>query len=229
MLLIETLEVTPFAQNARLVFDTESRELCIVDPGGDVSLLIEYSRRFSPSSIKVFLTHAHIDHGGGVEEYLRLAETNFSQRPSLYAHSDGGLRKSIARQALLFGLSPNEYRDVPEPDQVLNEGSVFTVGGVSGKVHWTPGHAPDHISLYFEKQKSEIDGDEVFAPILIAGDTLFAGSVGRTDLPGGSHPQLISSIKEKLLILPDDTVVLSGHGPATTVGREKRYNPFLRG
>ena len=231
MLQIHTLEVTPFAQNARLVHDAETSTVCIVDPGGEIPRIISVLEELDPKSVQVLLTHAHIDHGGGVANCLEALTEKFGQKPPLAAHSEGMVRGSIAQQAAVFGLPQAEYRNVPEPDLVLDEGDTYTIGGYGGAVYWTPGHAPDHLSIYFEKAKVELHQngvEHVDAPILIVGDALFAGSIGRTDLPGGSHPTLLQSIKEKLLPLPEDTVVLSGHGPNTTIGREKESNPFLR-
>ncbi len=211
---IETVVVTPFQQNARILIDEQSGDAVIVDPGGDVAQLIDWCADQKVKISKILLTHAHIDHAGGVKKLLsRLAP----HQAQLYAHGEGReLRQSIAMQATMFGLSPQEYENCPEPDVVLSEGDDFAVGDSVGKVLFTPGHSPGHISIYFAKEKQ-----------VIAGDALFAGSIGRTDLPGGDHRTLIRSIREKLLTLPDDTVVLSGHGPNTTIGRERKSNPFL--
>lgn len=231
MLRIYTLVVTPFAQNARVVCDLDSAAVCIVDPGGDVSSILKIVEELSPTSLSVLLTHAHIDHGGGVANCIEQASSFYSEKIPLLAYTDGALRSSIAQQAAVFGLPASEYRDVPEPTTLLNEGDTVSIGSYQGKVFWTPGHAPDHISIYFEETQCELHSEtteQVCAPLLLVGDALFDGSIGRTDLPGGSHPTLISSIKEKLFPLPESTIVLSGHGPNTTIGKEKDSNPFLQ-
>lgn len=230
MLRIITIEVSPFSQNARILYEDQNAAISIVDPGADVSRILDAVGHLQPRSLNIFLTHAHIDHGGGVERTRKLASERFGLEVLLYAHADGSLRKSIAQQALLFGLSPAEYANVSEPDVVLNEGDTFEIGSVRASVLWTPGHAPDHLSLYIDVASVEIDGRAWSdTPVVIAGDTLFSGSIGRTDLPGGSFPTLISSIREKLLTLPDATLVLSGHGPDTSIGQERLTNPFLVG
>jgi glyoxylase-like metal-dependent hydrolase (beta-lactamase superfamily II) len=229
---IFTIPVTPFSQNARVLLDSTTRSAVVVDPGGDIDDILNQVRLLKPSTLTVFLTHAHIDHAGGVAKFLEAAKTEFGMSIPLVAHADSTLRRTISRQAKLFGLSPSEYQDSPEPDIVLGEGDTFSVGEIVAKVAWVPGHAPDHLTLFFEISEFELeeDGDQqhMHAPVLIAGDTLFAGSIGRTDLPGGSMPLLLRSIHEKLLILPEQTVVLCGHGPSTTIGEEKQFNPFLQ-
>jgi hydroxyacylglutathione hydrolase len=233
LLHIYTIPVTPFSQNARIFFETEQQSAVVVDPGGDVDLLLERLRKLEFESLQILLTHAHIDHAGGVSECLRKIKAEFNIDASLIAHSDPILRGTIQRQAKLYGLSAEEYQNAPEPEIVLGEGDEFTIGAVKAKVNWVPGHAPDHITLYFDVPEFVLHEDEeaelVKAPVLLAGDTLFAGSIGRTDLPGGSMPVLLKNIREKLFVLPEDTVVLCGHGPATTIGEEKRFNPFLQG
>lgn len=235
MLQIFTIPVTPFAQNARVLYDSTTGAAAIVDPGAEMDRIWGVVDRISPSQLCVVLTHAHIDHAGGTADCLGRARAakQFTEKPRLYAHSDGRLRQTISQQAMLYGLPESEYRDAPEPDVVLGDGDAFTLGNVAAQVLWTPGHAPDHLSFYFELKEAELHEDgrayELKAPVLIAGDALFAGSIGRTDLPGGDTRLLLRSIHEKLLTLPEDTVVLPGHGPPTTIGQEKATNPFLQG
>ncbi|MCB0360422.1 MAG: MBL fold metallo-hydrolase, partial [Bdellovibrionales bacterium] len=178
------------------------------------------------------LTHAHIDHAGGVSEIIGALGESQGTRPQLLAHpKEKEMRQSISRQALLYGLSPLEYRDVEEPDRYLEHGDTLEVGGVTGEVLFVPGHSPGHIALYFPSVcvGGGNPAEAEMRPVLIAGDTIFAGSIGRTDLPGGDTQTLLSSIKNHLLTLPDQTLVLSGHGPDTTIGRERVSNPFLVG
>ncbi|MBX3423237.1 MAG: MBL fold metallo-hydrolase [Pirellulaceae bacterium] len=233
MLNIYTIPVTPFAQNARVLHDPDTNWVTIVDPGGEIERIMAQVRQLEPQQLNVLLTHAHIDHAGGAAYCLQLARQEFSLPVPLYAHRESILRGSIRAQAHMFGLTGREYQDVPDPDVTLDDGDVFAVGGYSANVLFTPGHAPDHLSLYFDVQQVQLHesgrSQYASAPVVIAGDALFAGSIGRTDLPGGSLPLLIKSITEKLFTLPDDTLVLSGHGPQTTIGEERRYNPFLKG
>lgn len=240
-MIIKTVAVTPFSQNARLVIDEPSRCASVIDPGGEVELLLRLIAESEVTVESVFLTHAHIDHCGGVAELL-------SKLPGaipLYAHrGDAELRSTIEAQAQYFGLSPQEYRNAPEPDHYLEHGDAFQIGGASATVLFTPGHAPGHIALFFPWEESNtphrievlenrrltpVSAFQCSAPILLAGDALFAGSIGRTDLPAGNHQQLLESITTHLLSKPDETLVLSGHGPETTIGRERRSNPFLHG
>jgi hydroxyacylglutathione hydrolase len=230
VLQIFTIPVTPFSQNARIFFESDSRQAVVVDPGGDLELIFERLDTLQAFQVRVLLTHAHIDHAGGTATCLRILRDKFGT-VELAAHPDPTLRATIERQAKLFGLPPQEYRNAPEPELPINEGDRFSIGNFSAAVLWVPGHAPDHIALYFEVDQFELDEDdqcrELSAPVVLAGDTLFAGSIGRTDLPGGSMPTLLKSIREKLLVLPEQTIVLCGHGPSTTIGEEKQFNPFL--
>jgi glyoxylase-like metal-dependent hydrolase (beta-lactamase superfamily II) len=167
----------------------------------------------------IILTHSHIDHAGGVEALKReLAKQG--EQPVVMGHRNEELmRQSIAQQAVMFGLSPEDYENASEPTRYIDEGDTVQVGRFSAKIFFTPGHAPGHVVLFF--------GDLPQGPVLIAGDTLFAGSIGRTDFPMADHATLIRSIKTKILTLPEETVVMPGHGPDTTVGEEAQHNPFL--
>jgi glyoxylase-like metal-dependent hydrolase (beta-lactamase superfamily II) len=232
LLQIYTIPVTPFSQNARVLFEPQSGNAVIVDPGGDIEQILSVVRELNPASLRILLTHGHIDHAGGVAKCLEDAASQFGLAIPLLAHADPLLRTTIARQAKLFGLSASEYQNAPEPDIVLDEGDKFAIGTIEATVSWVPGHAPDHLTLFFDVPEFELHEDSsartMYAPVLLAGDTLFAGSIGRTDLPGGSLPLLLKGIHEKLLVLPEDTVVLCGHGPSTTIGEEKQFNPFLQ-
>jgi hydroxyacylglutathione hydrolase len=228
---VVTLTVTPFYQNSRIIVDTKSNVCSVVDPGGDVELILEAitARKLTVESI--FLTHAHIDHIGGVAELEEKLNT-LGQTPKLYGNEiEANMRQSIAQQAVMFGLSPREFQNCREPDQYLNDGDIFKVGDLEFGVLFTPGHSPGHLSLFIKSRAVKLEENgrlvESTAPLLIAGDALFQGSIGRTDLPGGNHRQLIESIRTKLLTLPANTLVLSGHGPNTTIGEEARTNPFL--
>jgi glyoxylase-like metal-dependent hydrolase (beta-lactamase superfamily II) len=232
VLQIYTIPVTPFAQNARVLFDSASQSAAIVDPGGDLDQIWSVVEQLQPQQLFIVLTHAHIDHAGATADCLARAKASFGTGVRLLAHADGVLRGTISRQAMFYGLPAAEYRDAPEPDQVLGDGDQMRLGTYSAKVMWTPGHAPDHLALYFDVEQVELhEGSRALtaqAPIVIAGDALFAGSIGRTDLPGGNMKLLLQSIHDKLLTLPENTIVLSGHGPMTTIGQEKLSNPFLQ-
>lgn len=201
---IIALPMTPFVTNCFVLRDAD--EALIVDPGDVTPELLEAIDGFTVRT--VVNTHCHCDHCGGNAEILKRTGAE------LICHQDEvPLLRNLVQQGLMFGVP---FDPSPEPDRFIQEGDTVSVGGVSLGVREAPGHSPGHIVLV---------GDG----FVIGGDVLFAGSIGRTDLPGGSYPQLIQSIKTKLLTLPDETVVYSGHGPATTIGVERRTNPFLVG
>lgn len=214
-----------------MLHENQSGAACVIDPGGDIFRILAVVDALKPKSVSVLLTHAHIDHAGGTAECLRRLRQKYGA-VQLYAHPNSILRGSISQQARMFGLVGSEFQDAPDPDVTLDDGDTVLVGSVTGQVLWTPGHAPDHLSIYFQAQDvvlhEEGGAGEFVAPCVIAGDALFAGSIGRTDLPGGDLRLLLTSISRKLLTLPEETIVLSGHGPNTTIGQEKRYNPFLQ-
>ncbi len=201
---IRTFQVTPFMVNCYIVKDGE--EALVIDPG-DVSPAM--TRYLSGTKVCMIVnTHCHCDHCGGNAELLRMTHA-----PLAIHREELPLLRAIEVQAQMFGVSAESS---PDPDQYLQEGDAVSVGATTFKVLHAPGHSPGHIVLL---------GDGV----AFAGDVLFEGSIGRTDLPGGNYHQLIESIHTKLLTLPDDTVVYTGHGPSTTIGAERRMNPFLQG
>ena len=211
MLKVETIPVTPFSQNARVIYCSESNHAVIVDPGGESSLIIDACERLHLSIQAVWLTHSHLDHCGGVSDILNRYHVTLIAHPE-----ERVMRSKVSQIAQMYGLSPSDWSDCPEPSQYIYGGEKLFIGAHSASVLHTPGHSPGHVSFYFQDDK-----------ILISGDALFRESIGRTDLPGGCHATLIGSIKDKLLNLPDDTIVLSGHGNDTTIGHERRANPFL--
>jgi len=211
MLDITTVPVTEFQQNARIVRCSETGEMVIVDPGGDVDQIVNVISQQEGRCVGIWLTHSHLDHCGGVAPLLERYDV------PLVAHPDEReMRAHVSDIAAMYGLPAHQWPNCPEPTQVVYGGEVLTVGQHSARVLFTPGHSPGHVSFYFAN-----DG------LVLSGDTLFQGSIGRTDLPGGDHEQLLASIRRELLSLPAGTKVLSGHGPATTVSIERKSNPFL--
>lgn len=204
------IPVTPFQQNCTILFDEETKTGVIVDPGGDVDTLVETIRRNGITIEAIWLTHGHIDHAGGAME---LKETLGVDIIGPHA-DDKPLLDNLEAQAHRFGLTGAVRNCVP--DRFLSEGEVLSFGDHRFEVLHCPGHAPGHVVYYNRAQ--------AFAHV---GDVLFAGSIGRTDLPGGDHATLIRSIKEKLLPLGDEIGFICGHGPGGRFGEERRNNPFL--
>lgn len=196
--------MTPFVTNCYVVRDRD--EALVIDPGDETPELVEALRGVSVRA--VVNTHCHCDHSGG-----NAALVARTKAPLLIHRDDLPLLRILEEQGRMFGVP---FEASPEPDGFLSEGDTIEVGGAMLRVLHAPGHTPGHIVLVGEG-------------MVLAGDVLFAGSIGRTDMPGGSYPQLLASIRTKLLTLPDDTVVYSGHGGPTTIGDERRTNPFLVG
>ena len=197
-----------FAENCYLLAETESTEGVIVDPGEEPELFLETAARHRITIREIWLTHGHIDHVSGV------AAVKQATGALIFLHSlDRALYDGLPEQARMFGMKAGPP---PAPDRELIHGGTVTLGRTVFSVRHTPGHS--HGSVCF-----------VAPGLVIGGDVLFQGSIGRTDLPGGSFERLIQSIREELLVLSADTVVYPGHGPATTIGAERRANPFLVG
>ncbi len=208
---IAVVPVTPFQQNCSVVWCTRTREAAIVDPGGDVPKLRNVLKELGVTPVAIWLTHGHLDHAGGAAE---LAEA--LSIPVIGPHqADKFLLDDLPASGLRFDI--RDMRAVT-PTRWLNEGDEISVGDVRFDVLHVPGHTPGHVT-FFQKELR----------FLLAGDTVFAGSVGRTDFPYGSHETLIAGIRDKLLPLGDDVQFLPGHGPAGTLGEERRNNPVLRG
>lgn len=201
--------VEPFAENSWLVGDPKAGEAVLVDPGGHVPTLLARATAAGLRVVAVWLTHAHLDHVSGVAAAVEALGV-----PVLLHPDDLPLYLAVDRQAAMFGLSA---APPPPADASLHDGRVLELGGLAAHVLHLPGHSPGHVAFWFPA-----------ARIVLSGDVLFAGSVGRTDLPGGSWQQLSRSIHERLLPLGDDVRVLPGHGPETTLGRERLTNPFLQ-
>lgn len=202
--------VTPFQQNCTILFDDESKKGVVVDPGGDIDRIVEALTQNGITVTEIWLTHGHIDHAGGAMDLKdRLGV------PIVGPHRDDArLLGGLEAQAAMFGLG-GAVRNV-EPDRWLDDGDSVSFDGHVFEVLHCPGHAPGHV-VYFNREAR-------FAHV---GDVLFAGSIGRTDLPGGDHATLIASIKNKLFALGDDVGFICGHGPGGRLGDERRTNPFL--
>ena len=207
---ISVVPVTPFAQNCSIVLCTATKRAAVVDPGGDVAHIREAVGSLGAEVEKVLLTHGHIDHAGGAAELAEALGVPI-EGPQI---EDEFLLQGLADQGRMFGLSAS--RDVT-PDRYLAEGDEIGVGELRFSVLHVPGHTPGHIVFVHQA-----------ARIALVGDTVFAGSIGRTDFPYGDHAALIAGIKSKLLPLGDDMAFLPGHGPASTMGAERRTNPFLQ-
>ena len=230
---IYTKIVTDFQQNARVLIDDHSKKAIIIDPGGDVESLYELANTKENQVESIVLTHCHIDHAGGVKALMTLFEQKHIKKPALYYHhNEQPLADRIEAQAMMFGVAGASYKSPPPADENLAEMKSVSVGKYRFECKFTPGHSPGHISLYGEHE--DIQSHGAFAqeikgvPVVIAGDALFYESIGRTDLPLANHDQLIKSIKNELFALPDQTIVMPGHGPNTTIGHEKQYNMFCR-
>lgn len=218
-MIVKTLIVGLVQTNCYVIADEETGQMAVIDPGGDVERIVsavqEVGARVQgyPSVACVINTHAHFDHvlenGRLLEQLVRLQ----SAAPELVAHPQAVPLLSIGGGAELFGLRPASS---PAPDRLVQDGDVIAVGRCTFQVLHTPGHSPGSISLYSGDEKS-----------VFVGDVLFAQGVGRTDLPGGDWKTLLASIRGRLLELADDTTVYPGHGPVTTIGRERQSNPFL--
>ena len=207
-MLFDTIVVGPLGVNCSILGCEESGQGVVVDPGDDAESILAQVQQRGLAISAIINTHGHFDHVG-VNRRL----TQATGAP-LYIHqADAPMLERVAKTAAMYGL-PGE--NSPQPDHLLEDGMLIEFGTHRLQVIHTPGHTPGGCCLYLEAEGK-----------LIAGDTLFADGVGRTDLPGGSHQQLVESIKSRLFILPDQVQVYPGHGPTTTIGHEKRHNPYL--
>ncbi len=260
-----TIPVGMLQCNCSIIGDPVTREALVVDPGDEVTRILDLLGRHKLTVKAIVSTHAHIDHVGGLSKLHQ-----YTGAPVLMHRDDLPLYHAMDVQAAFLGVLPPELTDV---DQLLKEGDVLRWGGFEAQVIHTPGHTPGSVSLYLPHDAGKVTvagvpkkisvkdeaGDETAtasllnkaaehdgsqetaspdeserivprarAPQVFSGDTLFAGSIGRTDLWGGSMEQIMESLRTKLMHLPDETIVHPGHGPVTTIGNERRLNPFLQ-
>ena len=204
--------VTPFQQNCTILFDDETKDAVVVDPGGDVDNIVAAIEQSEVTVGAIWLTHGHIDHAAGAPALKRRLGVEI-----LGPHRDDeDLLAALPVQAQMFGIP--EKPDEVVPDRWLHEGDTLQVGEHAFAVLHTPGHAPGHVVFVNHAAR--------FAHL---GDVLFRGSIGRTDLPGGDHDTLLRSIRDKVLPLGDEFTFICGHGPGSSIGDERRTNPFVQG
>jgi hydroxyacylglutathione hydrolase len=220
-MIIEELTVTAFQQHTRILGCEKTRQAICIDPGDEAERIVETLERHGLNLQAIALTHAHLDHVGGVAALKKLkpeAKINLHK-------GDEFMYAGLPEQPGWIGIPRSQWAalgfafETPPPvDEYWLDGQTYEVGELQFKVLHCPGHTPGHVVLYEPTERK-----------VFVGDVLFAGSIGRTDLPGGSMEQLLDSIKNKLLTLPDDVTVYSGHGPLTSIGEERLMNPFLTG
>jgi hydroxyacylglutathione hydrolase len=211
-MIVESQAVGPFFKNGFVVGCEETREAVLIDPGEEVVSLLAFAERNRLSIRHILLTHAHVDHVTGVAAAKRALNV------PIHLHKDDlFLYDRAVEMGAMFGLTVEPQ---PPIDRFYTPAQTIPFGTYEARVHHTPGHCPGGVCLQIGKANT--NGKELFV-----GDTLFAGSIGRTDLPGGDYDTLIASIRNVLFPLGDEAVVHSGHGPDTTIGKERRTNPFL--
>jgi glyoxylase-like metal-dependent hydrolase (beta-lactamase superfamily II) len=238
-LIHEVIPVGMLQCNCSILGDPVTREAIVVDPGDDVERILAILQRHKLKVLAIVSTHTHIDHVGGLASLHRATGA-----PVMFHEADMELYKHLDVQAGWLGVATPETTRV---EDFVKEGDTVRWGGFRARVLHTPGHTPGSISLVVEagapgdgrgaggaesggrSDRKIGEGNTVEPAVLLAGDTLFQRSIGRTDLWGGSLPQILTSIREKLLVLPDEVVVFPGHGETTTIGEEREENPFLQG
>jgi glyoxylase-like metal-dependent hydrolase (beta-lactamase superfamily II) len=207
-MILKTLVVGPFASNCYIVGSESSKQGIIIDPGAEAKLILRTVNDLGLTIHLILITHAHIDHIGALAPVKEGTGAKFAIHEAEAAAGLGMFSR------MLSSMSGGSFSQPPKPERLLKDGDNIDIDDLSFTVLHTPGHSPGGISLYGQG-------------ILFSGDTLFNHGIGRTDFPGCSYEQIMDSIKSKLMTLPDETIVYPGHGPATTIGEEKRGNPFL--
>jgi hydroxyacylglutathione hydrolase len=212
-MILETRAVPPFFKNGYLVGCEDTRQAVLIDPGDEVHEMLTAIEHNQLEMRYILLTHAHLDHVSGV------AIARSALDVPVWLHKDDlFLYEAVVEQARMFGIQADKQ---PKPDRFYENGQRMEFGNYEVAVHHTPGHCPGGVCLAVKHRRRQ-------ETALFVGDTLFAGSIGRTDLPGGDMGTLMASIRDVLFSFPDETSVYSGHGPVTTIGREKQSNPFLK-
>jgi glyoxylase-like metal-dependent hydrolase (beta-lactamase superfamily II) len=213
MLDIIKLVLGPVATNTYLVGDQDTKQGVIIDPAWDGHLLAEKFHQLGWELLGVWLTHAHFDHYGGLADLLEYTEENVQDNFFVGLHPNDMNLWKMKGGAPLFGMN---LKATPKPSHDFQDGELLNVGKYEFEVNHTPGHSSGHVIFYCQKEG-----------VLFSGDLIFNQGIGRTDLPGGSFQELMDSIRRCVIPLPDETRIYSGHGPETTVGDEKRINPFI--
>lgn len=216
---IETFVLTPFQQNTRVISCDQTKRAICIDPGEPSPEVVNYIRDNDLDLQAIVITHGHLDHCGGTSAL----KNEFPDADVLLHEEEMSLYNALPQQPLLMGMPPEqlramgmEYEPPPDPSRFVQHGEIFEIGDLGFEIRHCPGHTLGHIVLVNHSEKT-----------VFTGDCLFNGSVGRSDLPGGNHERLIASINEQVMSLDDDFRVCCGHGPDTTVGRERLNNPFL--
>lgn len=223
-MIIEHLATGPLQVNTYIVGDPATGHAVVIDPGGQAPEILRIIEREGLTLQRIINTHAHFDHVSGVDALKRAAGVPL---PFHLHRADLPILESYSRQLAYFGLPGGEP---PAVDEYLEEGQEIRIGELVLRVLFTPGHTPGHVTFIYEPHSADLStrSERSVGPrVVFSGDVLFQGSIGRFDLPGGDYERLMRSIREVLLPLGDDTVIYPGHGPSTTIGQEKRWNPFL--